>query len=69
MCALVMREAAALEAPAQAAGIRLHVDRCALTHAECSIFVCDPVQVGQGPGRLGDTLLSPGTRRSRLGHR
>jgi signal transduction histidine kinase len=46
LCALVLREVLALEATAQAAGIRLHVDRCALTHAECSVFVCDPVQVG-----------------------
>ncbi len=47
MCALVLREAAALEATAQAAGIRLHVDRCALRHPECAVFTCDPVQVGQ----------------------
>jgi two-component system sensor histidine kinase BaeS len=47
MCALVVREAVALEPVADAAGIRLHVDRCALTHPECEVFLCDPVQVSQ----------------------
>ncbi len=47
MCALVAREALALEATAHNAGIRLHVDQCALTHPECAVFTCDPVQVGQ----------------------
>jgi two-component system sensor histidine kinase BaeS len=47
MCALIARESVALEATAQAAGVRLYVDQCALTHSECSVFMCDPVQVSQ----------------------
>lgn len=47
MCALIEREAVALEPLAAAAGIRLHVDHCTLTDPECAVFLCDPVQVGQ----------------------
>jgi signal transduction histidine kinase len=45
--ALILRETIAIEATAQAAGVRLKVDRRALEHARCSAFVCDPDQVGQ----------------------
>jgi signal transduction histidine kinase len=45
--ALILRETIAIEAIAQAAGVRLKVDRRALKHAQCSVFVCDPDQVGQ----------------------
>jgi two-component system sensor histidine kinase BaeS len=47
ICALIYKETVAIEATAQAAGIKLHVDRCSLRHPECSVFACDPVQVSQ----------------------
>jgi signal transduction histidine kinase len=47
VCALIYKESIAFEASAQAAGVTLSVDRCALEHAECTSFVCDPAQVSQ----------------------
>lgn len=47
VCRLILNEATAMEAAAQAKGVRFSVNRCAIAHANCSNFSGDPVRIGQ----------------------
>lgn len=47
VCSLVLDEATAMEAAAQAKGVRFGVHRCAVKDSTCANFLGDPVRIGQ----------------------
>ena len=47
VCGLILNEATAMEATAQAKGVRFGVHRCLVPNAACASFYGDPARIGQ----------------------